>query len=153
TGDLCVAYRRAGRGTPVILIHGFLCDSRVWEPQLADLADQFAVIAWDAPGAGLSDDPQEPFTLTDWARCLAGLLHVIGVERAHVLGLSWGGVLAQVFYHFHPARVLTLVLADTYAGWKGSLPPEVCQQRLAKCFADAALWGDELAARWVPDQF
>ena len=56
---LPIAYQRAGRGTPLVLLHGFLVDSRMWRPQLESLANEFTVIAWDAPGAGQSADPRE----------------------------------------------------------------------------------------------
>ena len=56
-----IAYRRAGSGPPLVLVHGFLCDSRVWRRQLTELADEFDVVAWDAPGAGLSPDPPNGF--------------------------------------------------------------------------------------------
>ena len=108
-GGHTVAYRLAGEGPPLVLLHGFLCDSRVWKQQLMDLSDQFKVVAWDAPGAGLSSDPPDPFTITDWGQCLAEFLDVIGIERAHILGLSWGGVLAQELYRLHPRRVLGLI--------------------------------------------
>jgi pimeloyl-ACP methyl ester carboxylesterase len=87
-----VAYQDTGEGPPLVLLHGFLCDSRCWRRQLEDLSDSFRVVAWDAPGAGSSSDPPDPFTITDWAHCLAQFLDVIGIERAQVLGLSWGGV-------------------------------------------------------------
>jgi pimeloyl-ACP methyl ester carboxylesterase len=115
-----VAYRYAGESPPLVLVHGFLCDSRCWRRQLADLSDRFRVVAWDAPGAGSSFDPPDPFTITDWAQCLAQFLDVVGTERAQILGLSWGGILAQEFYRLYPARVLALILSDTYAGWIGS---------------------------------
>src|SRR5438045_4349243 len=86
-----IAYRSAGSGSPLVLLHGFLCDSRVWARQVADLSDRFRVVAWDAPGAGSSSDPPDPFTITDWGHALARFLASVGVERAHVLGLSWGG--------------------------------------------------------------
>src|SRR5262245_51439359 len=123
--DLSVGYRRAGRGPALVLLHGFLCDSRCWRPQLADLSAQFDVIAWDAPGAGSSSDPPEPFTLADWSRCLAIFLDALNVTQAHIVGLSWGGVLAQEFYRLYPRSVARLVLAGTYVGWKGSLPAPV----------------------------
>src|SRR5215472_4786231 len=111
---ISVAYAQAGDGPPLVLLHGFLCDARCWRPQLADLSSYFTVIAWDAPGAGRSTDPPDTFTLADWSRCLEQFLNVLGLERPYLLGLSWGGVLAQEFYHRHPEQVSRLVLADTY---------------------------------------
>ena len=130
---LSVAYERTGDGPALVLLHGFTHDSRVWRRQLENLSDQFTVIAWDAPGAGQSPDPPEGFGIGDWADCLAGLLDATGVQRAHILGLSWGGIVAQELYRRHPARVRSLVLADTYAGWKGSLPAPLPEERLAAC--------------------
>jgi pimeloyl-ACP methyl ester carboxylesterase len=151
--DLSIAYRRAGGGPALVLLHGFLCDSRCWRHQLAELSEQFDVIAWDAPGAGASSDPPEPFTLTDWSRCLAKLLDALDVARAHFVGLSWGGVLAQDFCRLYPTRVSRLILADTYAGWSGSLPAPLVAQRLARCERDSHLSPAEFVPRWVPEMF
>jgi pimeloyl-ACP methyl ester carboxylesterase len=148
-----VAYRYAGEGPPLVLLHGFLCDSRCWRRQLADLSDRFRVVAWDAPGAGSSSDPPDSFTITDWAKCLAKFLDVIGIERAQILGLSWGGILAQEFYRLYPGRVLALILSDTYAGWKGSLPESACEKRLEKCFLESSLPPEDFVPRWVPEFF
>ncbi|MGH9196329.1 MAG: alpha/beta fold hydrolase, partial [Acidimicrobiia bacterium] len=92
-----IAYREAGQGAALVLLHGFLCDSRCWRRQVDGLSDQFRVVAWDAPGAGLSADPPETFTTAEYAGRLAGFLDALGIERAHVVGLSWGGILAQEF--------------------------------------------------------
>lgn len=151
--EYSIVYRSAGRGPALVLLHGFLCDSRVWRRELENLSDQFRVVAWDAPGAGESRDPPDPFTITDWALALAAFLDAIGIERAHVLGLSWGGLLAQEFYRLHPQRCLTLILADTYAGWKGSLGEQVADQRLARCMRESSLPPGEFVARWVPHEF
>jgi pimeloyl-ACP methyl ester carboxylesterase len=148
-----VAYRDVGEGPPLILLHGFLCDSRCWRRQLADLSNRFRVLAWDAPGAGHSSDPPDPFTTADWARCLVGFLDVLGIERAQLLGLSWGGILAQEFYRSYPDRALTLILCDTYAGWKGSLPESACKERLERCFLESSLPPEEFVPRWVPEFF
>jgi pimeloyl-ACP methyl ester carboxylesterase len=150
---LSVAYRIAGEGPPLVLLHGFLCDSRCWRPQLADLSDTFRLIAWDAPGAGSSSDPPDTFTTTDWAQCLAGFLDLLGVEAAQILGLSWGGILAQEFYRSYPDRVLSLVLCDTYAGWKGSLPESAYKKRLERCYLESLLPPEEFVPRWVPEFF
>lgn len=148
-----IAYERAGEGPPLLLLHGFLCDSRCWRRQLEALSDAFTVIAWDAPGAGGSSDPPDPFTIADWSRCLAGFLDRLEIARAHLVGLSWGGLLAQAFYGSYGSRVARLVLSGTYAGWKGSLPADVCQRRLDRCEADATLPPDVFALRWVPEMF
>lgn len=152
-GGLSVAYQRAGDGPPMVLLHGFTHDSRVWRPQLESLADRFTVIAWDAPGAGQSPDPPETFAIGDWADCLAGFLDAVGVHAAHIVGLSWGGLLAQEFYRRHAARVRSLVLADTYAGWKGSLPDPIPEERLAACLRDASLPAAEFVPTYVPGMF
>ena len=150
---LSVAYRSAGSGPPLVLLHGFLCDSRVWRVELETLSDAFRIVAWDAPGAGDSSDPPESFTISDWADCLAAFLDAVDVERGHVLGLSWGGLLAQILYQRHPARVVSLVLADTYMGWKGSFGEEVAQQRLARCSRESSLPAHEFVRTWVPTEF
>src|SRR3990170_5504531 len=150
---LSVAYERTGGGPVLVLLHGFLLDARVWRPQLESLSDHFTVIAWDAPGAGQSSDPPETFGIGDWVDCLAGLLDAVVVQQAHILGLSWGGLLAQEFYRRHSARVLSLVLADTYAGWKGSLPEPVTAERLAACLRDASLPPSEFVPRYLPGMF
>lgn len=152
-GDLSIGYRQAGRGAPLVLLHGFLCDSRCWSRQLAELAAQFHVIAWDAPGAGSSSDPSAPFTLADWSHCLAKFLDALDVPEAHLVGLSWGGVLAQEFYRRYAGRIARLVLADTYAGWRGSLPAPAVEQRLLRCERDSYLAPKEFASRWVAEMF
>lgn len=148
-----VAYRTVGDGPPLLLLHGFLCDSRCWRMQFAELAGRFTILAWDAPGAGLSSDPPESFTITDWAEALAVFLDDAGIGRSHVLGLSWGGMLAQEFYRLYPERVDRLILADTYAGWKGSLPDDVVEKRRARCYRDAARPAAEVVPEWVPVEF
>ena len=148
-----IAYREAGHSPALVLLHGFLCDSRCWRRQITELSDRFRVVAWDAPGAGSSSDPTEPFTTADYARCLARFLDELGVVRAHVLGLSWGGILAQEFYRMYPQRLRCLVLADTYAGWKGSLPEPVWRERLASCLRDTIAPAGALVAKVLPGIF
>ena len=150
---ISVAYERTGEGPALVLLHGFTHDSRVWTPQIEGLRDQFTVIAWDAPGAGRSPDPPDTFGIGDWADCLAGVLDAAEIQRAHVVGLSWGGLVAQEFYRRHPARVRSLVLADSYAGWKGSLPEPIPQDRLAACLRDASLPPSEFVPRYLPGMF
>jgi pimeloyl-ACP methyl ester carboxylesterase len=125
-----IAYVRAGEGPPLVLAHGAAVDSRMWRPQLVALADEFSVVAWDEPGAGRSSDVPAGFALADYANCLAALVRALDLGPAHLAGLSWGGTVAQELYRQHPELVATLVLVDTYAGWKGSLPAEEVRARV-----------------------
>jgi pimeloyl-ACP methyl ester carboxylesterase len=149
-GGLHVVYERVGEGPALVLLHGFTQDARIWRPQLESLADAFSVMALDFPGAGRSDDPPETFGMDDCADLLAHVMGAIGVEEAIIVGLSWGGMVAQEFYRRHPGRVAALVLADTYAGWKGSLPEPMVQERLAACLRDSSLPSDEFVPRYLP---
>jgi pimeloyl-ACP methyl ester carboxylesterase len=126
-----IAYRRVGEGPPLVFVHGAAGDSRLWQPQLAGLADEFTVVAWDEPGAGRSSGLPAEFGLADYAHCLAALIEALDLGPAHVAGLSWGGTVAQELYRHHPELVATLILADTYAGWKGSLPADEVRARVA----------------------
>lgn len=114
----------------MVLLHGAGDDGRVWQPQLSALAHDFTVIAWDEPGAGASSDVPGGFGLADYAACLAGLIEALELGPVHLLGLSWGGVVALQTYADHPEAIGTLLLADTYAGWKGSLPADEVQARV-----------------------
>jgi pimeloyl-ACP methyl ester carboxylesterase len=125
-----VAYERVGDGPPLVLAHGAAASGRIWQPQLADLADDFTVVAWDEPGAGRSADLPADFGLVDYASCLAAVIEALALGPAHVGGLSWGGTVAQELYSDHPELVASLILADTYAGWRGSLPEHEVQSRV-----------------------
>lgn len=149
-GRLRIAFERAGEGPPLVLLHGVLQDSRVWRKQLDELSDEFTVVAWDAPGCGWSSDPPEMFRLPEYADCLAGFVDALGLGRPHVLGLSFGGGLALELYRRHPTVPRTLVLASAYAGWAGSLPAEVVEQRLQQCLREAGLPPDQWVPGWIP---
>jgi pimeloyl-ACP methyl ester carboxylesterase len=124
-----VAYRRAGTGPPVVFVHGAALDSRMWSPQLTGLSDELTVVAWDEPGYGRSSDVPTTFGLSDYAACLAAVIEALEAGPAHVAGLSWGGSIVLELYRQRPDLVASLILADTYAGWKGSLPEDEFRAR------------------------
>jgi len=148
---LGTAYRRAGDGPPLVLLHGFIQDSRYWRPQVEDLSHDFTVIAWDIPGCGQSSDPPESFGMGEYADCLAGFLEKIDLGPADIVGLSWGGILAQELYRRRPESVRSLVLADTYAGWKGSLSQEALEERIARCERDCVRPAADWVPSWMPE--
>lgn len=149
-GDVRIAYTAAGGGPPLVLLHGGWSDKRFWRQQLEGLADDFTVIAWDAPGCGGSSDPPADWRMSDYADCVAAWLGSIGIERPHVLGLSWGGTLALELYRRHPRVPASLVLVGAYAGWAGSLPPEVVEQRLARGLEEVERPPEEWVAGYLP---
>jgi pimeloyl-ACP methyl ester carboxylesterase len=128
---LKIAYERVGQGPPLVFVHGAAEDNRIWEPQLAGLSDEFTVVAWDEPGAGRSSDLPEGINLAGFADGLAGLLTALELGPAHLAGLSWGGTVVLELYRRHPGLVATLIMIDTYAGWKGSLPADEVRARVA----------------------
>jgi pimeloyl-ACP methyl ester carboxylesterase len=149
---LPVGYSRNGDGPPLVLVHGAWSDARTWRHQLEDLADSFDVIAWDAPGFGRSGDPPATWRMPDYADCLAAFIAMLGVARPHVLGLSFGGSLALELYGRHPDLPRSLVLAGAYAGWAGSLPPDVVRARVERWEAESG----DLAAHvgdYIPEFF
>ena len=127
---LRIAYERVGEGPPLVVVHGAAEDSRIWQPQLAALADEFTVVAWDEPGAGRSCDLPEGLTLEGFADGLAALIESLRLGPAHVAGMSSGGTVVLELYRRHPGLVATLIMIDTYAGWKGSLPAGEVEARV-----------------------
>lgn len=152
-GGLHIAFERKGNGTPLVLLHGAVSDSREWRRQLDELSDEFTVVAWDAPGCGCSSDPPETFRLPDYADCLAVFIEEIGLVRPHVLGLSFGSGLALELYHRHTAIPRSLILASAYAGWAGSLPPDVVEERLQQGLRQSELPPEQVVEAWIPTLF
>ena len=130
-GGMEIAVRRSGHGPALLLLHGAVCDSRVWRVAMEGLSEEFAVIAWDAPGCGGSSDAPEDYRMPQYADCLAGLIGQLGLGRCHVVGHSWGSALALELCRRHPAQVASLVLVGAYAGWAGSLPADEVERRLS----------------------
>src|SRR6188472_1610646 len=103
-----VVYRVAGEGPPVVFLHGFFGDHRVWRSQF-ELADEFKVIAWDAPGCGGSSTPPPTFAMSDYAHVLEGFIDALGIAPAHLVGNSFGGTLALELAIRRPDLVKSIV--------------------------------------------
>ena len=149
-GDLEIAYRHAGEGPPLVLLHGGLEDSRAWRQQVDDLSDEFSLFAWDAPGCGQSSEPSANWRMPEYADCLARWLRALGLARAHILGLSWGSTLALEFYRRYADVPASLVLVGAYAGWAGSLPPAEVTRRLERLLSTADLPPERMIADMLP---
>lgn len=99
----------------IVLLHSVLVDGGMWRAQIPALAALGRVLVFDGPGHGRSESPP-PFSLEDHADVLAEALRTLGVDRAIVLGLSWGGMVTMRLALRHPGLVAALGLLDTSAG-------------------------------------
>jgi pimeloyl-ACP methyl ester carboxylesterase len=149
---LQIAYTREGAGPPLVLLHGAPSDSRIWQWMVPDLARDHMVIAWDAPGFGQSSDIDEAWTARQFADVLADFVETLGVRRPHVVGHSFGSMLAIALFESHPATPASLVLVGGYAGWAGSLPAADVATRL-RAFLEIADHADEFEPRSFPNLF
>src|SRR5215218_2271434 len=110
-GDIQINYEERGAGEPLLLIMGFGGSLAGWRPEFLDgLARSFRVIAFDNRGTGLSDKPEGSTTVAQMADDGVGLLDALDIPRAHVMGISMGGMIAQELALRHPERVVGLVL-------------------------------------------
>jgi pimeloyl-ACP methyl ester carboxylesterase len=151
---LQIAYERSGSGPVLVLLHGYVGDGpTTWRRQLDALSDEFTVVAWDAPGAGRSTDPPERFGLDGYARCLAAFIEKLRLDSPCVAGVSFGGILALALQRRHSTIANALILESAYAGWGGSLPPEVAEQRLGQALALADGAPEALVDALLPAMF
>ncbi len=114
-GDIDINYRVEGEGEPLVMIMGFGSGMEGWTFQAPFFAKRFKVVTFDNRGVGKSDKPKGPYTTAMMAEDAVGLMDNLGIERAHVMGASMGGMIAQELAINHPERVNKLVLACTYA--------------------------------------
>ncbi|WP_309660949.1 alpha/beta fold hydrolase [Sphingomonas sp.] len=105
----------SGDAVPILFLHGVGSDKSVWAPQLAHFGASRRAVAFDYPGYGDSDPAVAGTTRDDFAAAILGAMDTLGIERAHVCGLSLGGVVAIAVHALAPARCLSLILADTFA--------------------------------------
>ena len=112
-----IGYAEAGGGeaSAIVFLHGVGSDKSVWRPQLDHFGRDRRAIAFDYPGYGDSDPAPEGTTRDDYAAAILSAMSELGVDRAHVCGLSLGGVIAIALHHAVSERCASLILADTFA--------------------------------------
>ncbi|MEU3712526.1 alpha/beta fold hydrolase [Streptomyces catenulae] len=136
-----------GTGPTVLCLHGIGSSSAAFAPQFATLGDRLHLLAWDAPGYGASTDPEAPLDLDGYADTAAALIREHG-GPVHVLGVSWGGVIALRLAARHPALVASLIVASSSAG-SGTDPAKAAGMR-ARAAELADLGPRAFAARRGP---
>jgi len=112
--DLSIHYLQDGTGPDLVLIHGLCGSLAVWQLRIApDLSRDFSVLTYDLRGHGLSDAPPSGYRSSDMAADLLALLDHLEIRQAHVVGHSFGGVVALHFAVLHPDRIASLTISDS----------------------------------------
>lgn len=148
---LKLSYQVYGTGFPVIFIHGYGAKKEIWKTQIIDISKKFQIITFDLRGTGESDRPNIPYTMKMLAGDVKGLMDFIGVEKVHLVGRSFGGMIAQHFALRYSEKVEKLILIATNFGrvdidWveipkKGRLEEiEMIKQDPLKAFKQKSRW-------------
>jgi pimeloyl-ACP methyl ester carboxylesterase len=120
--DIHIAYEIQGSGLPLVLISGVGYGAWFWHKIVPDLSQKYQVITFDNRGAGGSDKPVGPYSVSMMAADTAGLMDALGIARAAVMGHSLGGFIAQELIHTRPELVDKLILASTNHGGMNVIP-------------------------------
>ena len=118
-------YEEHGDGEPLILIPGLAAGAWIWFKQFLPLSEEFRVLTFDPRGIGRSPLGSEPLTIPLLADDVSALLQRLGIERAHILGASFGGFVAQEFASAHPEMTRSLVLSCTSFGGPNHVAPSM----------------------------
>jgi pimeloyl-ACP methyl ester carboxylesterase len=111
--DIQLAYDRRGKGTPLVLLHGYPLDHHLWDEIIPLLEDTFDVISPDLRGFGESTIADSSPTMEDYAADIAGLLDYLKIQKAAIVGHSMGGYVALAFARLYPERVGSLGLVSS----------------------------------------
>jgi pimeloyl-ACP methyl ester carboxylesterase len=122
--DIEIAYNLHGDGETVILIGGFTMVKESWELQVDALSKHFRVVTFDNRGVGETTVPTQPFTIADMAADTVGLMDALGIDSAHIFGVSMGGLIAQILALDYPHRVKRVVLGCTTHGGRHAVQPQ-----------------------------
>ena len=127
-GEVNLEYYVEGDGPPLLMVMGFAGQANSWgEPVMGPLRERFTCIRFSNRGTGASDKPEAPFTIRMMADDAVALMDALDFKRAHVFGISMGGMISQEIVLNYPERVNGLVLGCTTPGWSHEQPasPEV----------------------------
>jgi len=119
-GEFRISYRERGEGPALFFVHGMGGGSGNWKTQYDQFFDRYRVIGWDAPGYGNSSpfDTDLP-SVGDYIMAMADFMDALGIEKAHLVGHSYGGIMVTAFNRAYPDRVLSLTLAQAVIGGGG----------------------------------
>ena len=136
------------RGPHLVLLHCLGVDHRFWDPLLPALGQRFTVWRTDLPGHGTARPAPGPYGIADLSQQLAGVFKTFDIGRAHVAGISLGGLIAQQFAADHPALVDRLVLIDTTPRYTDEMRAMWVKRAAAARTAGVPAQVDDLLAIW-----
>jgi len=113
--DADLYYERYGSGPPLMLVSGLNGEGHWWEPQFEAFARHFAVVVHDHRGTGRSTHSEIDYSIEQMTDDLIGLMDAVGIARAHIVGVSTGGAIAQAMATDHPARTRSVVIANSWS--------------------------------------
>jgi len=143
-----ICYEIIGEGDPLILIHGFGSSKEGWKlAQVGPLSEHFKVIIIDNRGAGKSDRPDEPYLMEMFAQDIKELMDHLNIQKAHILGGSLGGMIAQVFALNYPEKVDKLILINTTSSFPKS-PSGIEMYKNNKIAKYYAIMEDSIKSFW-----
>jgi pimeloyl-ACP methyl ester carboxylesterase len=113
--DINMYYELHGKGTPLVHVGGLAGDARAWARQIQWLSQHFQVLCFDNRGTGRTDCPDQPYSTKLFAQDTLGLMDALGIERAHLYGISMGGCIVQEAAIARPERVISLTINCSFA--------------------------------------
>jgi len=148
--DIQVYYEVHGEGFPLIMIMGLSANIDWWDPRMIQgLSKKFKLVMFDNRGAGRTDVSDRRYAIKSFADDTAGLMAALGISRAHIIGVSMGGMIAQELALNFPEKVEKLVLCSTNCGGAKSVLPS--QEVLGTLMADrSALSPEEIVRMTIP---
>jgi pimeloyl-ACP methyl ester carboxylesterase len=146
--DIQTYYEVHGEGFPLVMIHGLGANLDWWDPRMVqELSKRFMTVMFDNRGAGRTDVSDRSYTIKLFADDTAALMDGLGISRAHVLGISMGGMIAQELVLNHPQKVEKLVLCSTMCGGENQVQPSA--EVVGMLMADTSALSQEEVAKMV----
>lgn len=151
-GDLNICYETRGEGPPLVLVTGLTANMDWWDPETVDeLSRRYRVLTFDNRGAGRTETPGGGgITCAMMAEDTAGLMDALGIDRAHVVGVSMGGMIAQELALNHPEKVDRLVLCVTFCGGSNTV---YASREVYRTLTDGSGTADDLIRRVLSMMF
>ena len=151
--DINMYYEIHGEGFPLVMIMGYGASFEYWNPKIIDeFSKNFKVIVFDNRGSGRTDKPDKEYSIKMFADDTTGLMDALNIERAHILGHSMGGMIAQEIVLNYPERVEKLILSSTSCGGRKYVPPST-EIALIAMRDREGMKQDEIVRSFIPLRF